>query len=85
MGKLDLKDVAVANSCNGFYYMTIYGRVYVSHGRCGWQRKNDLIKSFKSSSIWFTLCAYAKSEDKSPNDYLKELQQNETIKIYHYE
>jgi hypothetical protein len=85
MGKLDLKDVVIANSCNGFYYMTIYDRVYVSHGRCGWKRKNDLIKSFKSSSIWFTLCEYAKSEGKTPNDYLKELQQNETIKIYHYE
>lgn len=85
MGKLDLKDVAVADSCNGFYYMTLYGRVYMSHGKCGWRRECDLIKSFKQSRFWSSLCAYAKSEGKTPNDYLRELQQDDIIKIYHYE
>lgn len=54
MGKLDLRDMEYKNTTNEFWYAILNGRIYSSHGRCGWSRKCDLISSIKLSD-WYRL------------------------------
>ena len=54
MGKFILRDAEYRCTANEFWYALLNGRIYISHGRCGWVRKCDLINSIKQSP-WYIL------------------------------
>ena len=48
----EIQRIIDENSSNEMWWIEICGRIYMSHGKCSWKTKRNLIKSFKQSAIW---------------------------------